>query len=919
MAKITNLDQLIAANVDGSETLPVVKGAKSWRVRLSDLFSPLTAMINALAPSAAQGAQAAASLTAWVDSGMATVNGYYINNSGAAVAVTGYTYLDYTIAASDIAFRATGTVSGNAGVVALAAYINSSGSIISRELVGDGSGNQPYSNRDLTIPAGTAKIRLCGITSATLALTVRRVVSGIADQVAANQSAIAAQASAAATAALKLASISNALISWQRPAYTVEAGYYYDRLTGVRKAGGTWSNIVVPLTGTESAVRVTATVTGGGTALACYFDAGGVFISSELAGPSTGDQPYTNQLLTLPANARSVAITGRTIYALSLDVLQVRAVSADLDTLGATVGNLSASVATASSQTALAYGLLTYWRRPSYTVEAGYYYERQTGTRKAGSSWSNIVVALTGTEAGVRATASVAGDATALAVYFDASGALISSQFAGPSTGNTPYANQLLTVPANARSVVVTGLSSQALSVDILMTRDLAATDTKAQAGQSALASLTTWWASGSVVVDGYYINSAGAAVALSGYRYLDYALDGSETGFRATGTTQGNAAALANYLDANGTIISRQFVGTGSNLLYTDQDLTVPTGTAKIRLCGISSKDLSLSVKKVFPNAAQAILALQAGAGTTLPITTVGDSMAAMLAPVVAGLYPTRTTYAQGLGGQVTAQGAARLGAKQVTLNVSGGQLPASGAVTVTPSIDLLYLYSRPNAVSCRVMVMGVLCNLVCAASTGAYTLQPVTPLGTALTLPNGAATPMQVVSGMVQTTDPSTAPALDTMLKGVVICRLSRNDTAAMTTQAGRDSVMADLAAIVAQVGSYGGKLIMLTGTNGNYDLPTGMATGAAVADAATSAARLSGIAALNAAMLAAWPDKVVDPLGNHILLGGATSRTVNGQTFMVLDQPTLNTDGMHESTATGQPRTGALVKAYINGRSW
>lgn len=47
MVKITNLDLLADDAIDGTETLPVVKGGKSWRARLAALAAPMVAAATA--------------------------------------------------------------------------------------------------------------------------------------------------------------------------------------------------------------------------------------------------------------------------------------------------------------------------------------------------------------------------------------------------------------------------------------------------------------------------------------------------------------------------------------------------------------------------------------------------------------------------------------------------------------------------------------------------------------------------------------------------------------------------------------------------------------------------------------------------------------------------------------------------------
>ncbi|MBN9146524.1 MULTISPECIES: hypothetical protein [unclassified Novosphingobium] len=1056
MAKITNLDQLIAANVDGSETLPVVKGAKSWRVRLSDLFSPLTAMINAMAPAAAQGAMAASSLAAWVDSGAAVTTGYSINADGQAVAVAGYQYLDYVPTGADTAFAATGTENGNGTQLAL--YLSASGAVLGRQFVGTGA-SVAYVDQPLTLPAGTAKIRLCGVTAggATLSLKVNRVTTGIASAVAANTGAIAANA---VTAALGKAAASS-LGAWADCGVAPVAGSYVSA-TGALVANAAYQYLDYTLTGAEVALRATGTENGAATQLALYLSASGAVLGREFVGTGSA-VAYANQALTVPSGTAKVRLSGATSSGAAL-ALQIKTVVTDL------AGTVAANSAGLVSQSALAATLassLASWADSGVAVVTGSYISA-SGAAVAAAGFQYLDYVVTAADTGFKANATVTGTATQLAVYLNASGAVIGLQGAGTASA-TVYADQALALPAGTAKIRLCGSTSggAALSLSVnrvasSMAAQVAANATgvanaiaAAAAGQSAADSLSAWADSGGAVVNGYFIDSAGAAQASSFYKYLDYTVTGSEIGFRATGTENGNATQLALYLSAGGAVLGREFVGTGTNVAYANQTLTVPSGTAKIRLCSITSGNpalalqvktmatgipaalaaaqaasasgqqaasalsvwqtaavapttgyyinnlgvatalsgyqyldytlaggelafrasgsesgnatqlalylnasgtvlgrefvgsgstvayvnqvltlpagtakirlcgitsggatLSLQIQTMLSNAGQRILDLAANGSGARNITVVGDSTSAQLAPYLAALYPGRTTYAQGLGGQTTQQVAARLGAAQVTL--AAFTLPTSGSVAVVPSVDLLSIANRTVAVSCRVMVLGIPCNLVCAASTGAYTLTPTAYPASALTIPAG--TPITVISGVSQSTDPSAAPSLDTMLAGNVVLRTSRNDTTLLTSGAGMTSVLGWMGSIAAQVAARGGRLLLCTCINGNYDMPS--ASGLAGANSASDAvadARLAAIASLNAQMLANWPDKVIDVLGNHILRGGGAARTVNGNTYTVLDQPTMRSDGLHETDATGLPLTAAFVQAYINGRGW
>ena len=849
---------------------------------------------------------AAVAVSSWQQPGYTVEDGVYYNiSTGVKTTLVGYRALKMPLTGAEIKLRASASVSGDA--TALAVYFDAAGNVLSLQNQGPASGAVSYSAFELTVPELARAVAITGQASQPIKLEilVPRAVSDNLDAV---------QAAGVATAKVANAAF-DVMKSWSQPAYTVEAGVYYNRTTGMKTTLNGYQALKVALAGTELKLRATASVAGPATSLAIYYDAGGAVIGTQNQGPASGADQYTAFELTVPELARAVAITGQSSQPIKLEILAPRQVSADLDTALATGTANAAAIAANTKSATTALNTVTSWKTPTYAVEQGAYYKALTGAKVTNATYQTAVIPLTGSELALRASGTTTGSDTALAVYYDGAGAYLSYEFMGSNAGNTVYANQALTPPAAARSVAITGRANASMSFQILTARDLAAVETKADKGAVAATALTAWKDSGAAVVAGFYISNTGVATPLNGYSYLDYMIDGAELAFRATGRESGGATALATYIDQNGTALGREFAGTGSNVDYVDQVLTVPAGTVKIRLCGVTSSPLALRTQKVMTDAAQQILDLKAGLGTVRPLAVVGDSTAAMIAPVLAALYPGRTTYAQGMGGQTTAQTAARLGAKQVTLGAF--TIPTSGSVAVTPSIDLLFLSGRPNAASCRIMVLGVPFNLVCAASTGAYTLTPTVYPASALNVPAG--TPLQVISGVSQTTDPSTAPPLDAILASIVVARASRNDTSLMTSQAGRDAVIADMAAILDQVASRGGRPMLCTGINGNYDLPTGTATGAAVADAVISASRLAGIAALNAAMLARWPDRVIDVQANHVARGGSTSRTVNGQTFDVLDQPTLNADGLHESTATGLPRTGALLKSHIDGRGW
>ena len=677
-------------------------------------------------------------------------------------------------------------------------------------------------------------------------------------------------------------------------------GSIYNPTTGASSANALYQAVTLTLTGSELGLRATGRTSGTSMALACYYDAGNAFISSEFTG---GASPlvYTNQVLNPPANARKVIICSLISGAsVGVDVLTVR----DFSTTATQAGLGNAAAASLAS-----------WTDSGSSVVTGSYINNVVAVVVTGG-FQYLDYTITANDIAFKATGTENGTATQLACYVDGNGQSLGTQFTG--TGSVvAYTGQALTIPVGTVKIRLSGTTGGTLSLSVQKVSATAAADIVSAAaggvrGNAAAATLDIFQASGGSSVTGFYISTAGVPVSNAGYQYLDYTLDGSESAYQASGAIIGGATQFAIYLSTTGAVLGSFGAGTGSVVTYTNQALTPPTGTVKIRITSQAAVAITLSVKKPIANAAALI---QAG-GSNTALSVWGDSMGFMLSPVLAALYPSRTTYNQSIGGQTTQQTAARMGAIQVTAT-GGFTMPATvTTVAVTPSIDLLFS-NRSSAWSCRVMVLGIECWLVCAATTGAYTLQPVTAPGSAFTIPAG--TPIKPISGVLVGTDPSSAPLLKTMLSGTVVIRCSRNDTALISGGAGRTTVIGYMQAMVNQVAAAKGNCLLMTGTNGTFDMPISSGLpGASSADAATADSKLSAIATFNALLLSTFPDVAVDPLGNHVMRGGSTNQTPVSTTYAVLDSSTLQSDGLHENS-TGQARTAAQVQANITSRGF
>jgi len=291
-----------------------------------------------------------------------------------------------------------------------------------------------------------------------------------------------------------------------------------------------------------------------------------------------------------------------------------------------------------------------------------------------------------------------------------------------------------------------------------------------------------------------------------------------------------------------------------------------------------------------------------------TTDLVLYGDSMTATgsgYGDNMPALYPSRAVYNEGIGGQRTASIAVRFGVPGLTLAITGNQIPTSGSVACVPNIPMLAAGSVA-----RVSVGGILCDLATPDATN-YTLTPVTPPSSAVAVANPA--PATITTAWVAGTSAAAATPLTKLQQGVLIIRTGKNDIG--KTDYSQASVLAYVQSMVATAKARAKSVIVMGVTNGYADLPTTM--GGNQPDQVTSDTRLSQIAALNAALAAAHGSRFIDPLANHIALGGGAAQTVNGNTYVVLTNTVL-VDGIHEN-ATGKANTAALVQAAINSRGY
>lgn len=286
-----------------------------------------------------------------------------------------------------------------------------------------------------------------------------------------------------------------------------------------------------------------------------------------------------------------------------------------------------------------------------------------------------------------------------------------------------------------------------------------------------------------------------------------------------------------------------------------------------------------------------------------------------------LAGLFPARTIYREGIGGQKTAMIAARMDAIPVQIKREV-VLPPSGSATLAADMLSIDLFRTLSArIAARVTLGSVPCALVFdpagGGGHGAYTLTPLRPLAAALKVPAG--TRLEPISGFVPGTDAASAPELSTLLEGVVVIRAGRNDlNAPYPLATGLDL----LAAMVRQARRHTSRIVVVGQMLGYADLPR--ARDGAAPDDARGAMLLGQQSRWNAALAQRWPDYWADVQAYHVAHGGGqhvklASPAGTAGDFVVLT-PTAQTpalvDGIHENAA-GQLQAAEMLRAIIAAR--
>ncbi|EPR0073908.1 GDSL-type esterase/lipase family protein [Escherichia coli] len=223
-------------------------------------------------------------------------------------------------------------------------------------------------------------------------------------------------------------------------------------------------------------------------------------------------------------------------------------------------------------------------------------------------------------------TALVTGAATALAVYMNDAGMVLGVEGRGTATPQQ-YTNYRLNVPSGTTRIGITCRNSAPIYVKKLAAVEtatvLASIDSLDSRVQKIEDSLVYDFVKQDIpVTSGTYINRAtGAVVANSAF---DCSIFDYVTGdrWKVTARVNGSSVSLAVYFNSAGDVIGTEGDGTSDIVDYTDYELTIPAGAAKI----------GITTRIAVPIIAKKYVVVPGGGGAISPwsgkiIDVMGDS----------------------------------------------------------------------------------------------------------------------------------------------------------------------------------------------------------------------------------------------------------------------------------------------------
>lgn len=226
-------------------------------------------------------------------------------------------------------------------------------------------------------------------------------------------------------------------------------GFYVDRTTGELVASANFFYAYSAITGQESAIKVTASLSQPVQALAVYKDGNGAYLGFEVMGTSTETLYQDYELKAVPAEARAIYVSSRR------NNIEINA-----SYIAAGVAQRLTTAERNAQESAASLADLT---RQSTTDVPGYYIDKSTGAAVASSAYNYSSLPLNGDEGFVYFTTFVTGTTTTPLAFFGEGGALISIVGAV----GTQYTDERVAVPPAARSVAVTARSGNPIIIKL--------------------------------------------------------------------------------------------------------------------------------------------------------------------------------------------------------------------------------------------------------------------------------------------------------------------------------------------------------------------------------------------------------------------------------------------------------------------
>ncbi|RDK01428.1 TolB family protein [Paraburkholderia lacunae] len=290
------------------------------------------------------------------------------------------------------------------------------------------------------------------------------------------------------------------------------------------------------------------------------------------------------------------------------------------------------------------------------------------------------------------------------------------------------------------------------------------------------------------------------------------------------------------------------------------------------------------------------------------------GDSMTAVGSgyfDTLVGLLPGRMGTNQGIGGQQSYQIAARAAGFNLTCNVAGGQIPASGPVSIT-GLSNFILNTKFSVDVVIAGVPGTITEHYTQANVdNTFTFTPAASYtGPAVNVTNPVAvTPTTTFYSATIASVP-----LATTRQRIHSIRVGRNDVGKVGYN--QATTLANIDSIPQKIASYH-KWFFVMGVTSSYgDLP--ISQGGNQATDAASQTLMDQIAALNAALAARYGANFVDVQAAMIAQGYGQTATVNGSQYTVLNNVWSN-DGIHETTVGKQATANLIINSIITPKGW